>query len=108
MTLNIESMELLAHRGSPSVPTCDENIHWKVAKQALPPSTETILNFYKMLKRSSPTYRGSDENKYPFCRIHKGIQDVAPTDVMKELLTKRTDGWAASNGSFYVKSLPTD
>ncbi|KMZ80362.1 hypothetical protein PVIIG_03266 [Plasmodium vivax India VII] len=88
MTLNIESMELLAHRGSPSVPTCDENIHWKVAKQALPPSTETILNFYKMLKRSSPTYRGSDENKYPFCRIHKGIQDVAPTDVMKELLTK--------------------
>ncbi|SBT71492.1 carbonic anhydrase, putative [Plasmodium malariae] len=72
MMLNIEDMEFLAYHGSSTLPECEENVHWKVAKQALPVSTETILNFYKMLKKNTSNYKGSENDNY---RNLKNVQD---------------------------------
>ena len=64
MMLNIEDMQFLSYQGSSTLPLCDENVSWKVAKQPLPVSTETILNFYYLLKKHTPNYSGSDNDNY--------------------------------------------
>ena len=64
MMLNIEDMQFLSYQGSSTLPLCDENVSWKVAKQPLPVSTETILNLYYLLKKHTPNYSGSDNDNY--------------------------------------------
>ncbi|SOV15976.1 carbonic anhydrase [Plasmodium gaboni] len=64
MMLNIEDMQFLSYEGSSTLPLCNENVSWKVAKQPLPASTETILNFYNLLKKHTPNYSGSDNDNY--------------------------------------------
>ncbi|CRG96450.1 carbonic anhydrase, putative [Plasmodium gallinaceum] len=72
MMLNIENMEFLSYHGSSTLPLCEENVHWKVAKQPLPVSTELILDFYKMLKKHTPNYKGSDNDNY---RVLQNVED---------------------------------
>ncbi|CRH00271.1 carbonic anhydrase, putative [Plasmodium relictum] len=72
MMLNIENMEFLSYHGSSTLPLCEENVHWKVAKQPLPVSTELILDFYKMLKKYTSDYKGSDNDNY---RVLQNVED---------------------------------
>ncbi|CAD2092137.1 carbonic anhydrase, putative [Plasmodium vinckei brucechwatti] len=64
MMLNMKSMEFFAYHGSSTSPDCNENVHWKVAKKSLPISTETMLKFYNMLKKTTPDYNGSDNDNF--------------------------------------------
>ncbi|CDU17879.1 carbonic anhydrase, putative [Plasmodium yoelii] len=64
MMLNMKSMEFFAYHGSSTSPDCNENVHWKVAKKSLPISTETMLKFYNMLKKTTPDYNASDNDNF--------------------------------------------
>ncbi|CXI40810.1 carbonic anhydrase, putative [Plasmodium berghei] len=64
MMLNMKSMEFFAYHGSSTSPGCNENVHWKVAKKSLPISTETMLKFYNMLKKTTPYYNASDNDNF--------------------------------------------
>ncbi|SCM04562.1 carbonic anhydrase, putative [Plasmodium chabaudi adami] len=64
MMLNMKSMEFFAYHGSSTTPDCNENVHWKVAKKSLPISTETMLKFYNMLKKTTPDYNSSDNDNF--------------------------------------------
>lgn len=53
MMLQLTNEEFFAYDGSHTMPGCDENVRWYVARQPLPVATDTMLRFYKMLNPKS-------------------------------------------------------
>ncbi|KAL8424651.1 hypothetical protein Efla_006436 [Eimeria flavescens] len=49
MMLQLTNQEFFAYDGSHTMPGCEENVRWYVARQPLPVATDTMLRFYKML-----------------------------------------------------------
>ncbi|KAL8428809.1 hypothetical protein ACSSS7_006994 [Eimeria intestinalis] len=53
MMLQLTNQEFFAYDGSHTMPGCEENVRWYVARQPLPVATDTMLRFYKMLNPTS-------------------------------------------------------
>ncbi|OEH77016.1 hypothetical protein cyc_01880 [Cyclospora cayetanensis] len=53
MMLQLTNEEFFAYDGSHTMPGCEENVRWYVARQPLPVATDTMLRFYKMLNPKS-------------------------------------------------------
>ncbi|CDJ69652.1 duplicated carbonic anhydrase, putative [Eimeria necatrix] len=53
MMLQLTNQEFFAYDGSQTMPGCEENVRWYVARQPLPVATDTMLRFYKMLNPKS-------------------------------------------------------
>ncbi|PFH35404.1 hypothetical protein BESB_062910 [Besnoitia besnoiti] len=72
MMLQLTNTEFFAYDGSTTMPDCQENVRWYVARQPLPVATETMLRFYKML---NPQRLKSHEERDGNFRILQNVED---------------------------------
>lgn len=72
MMVQLTNTEFFAYDGSTTVPGCQENVRWYVARQPLPVATETMLRFYKML---NPKHLQSRDEKDGNFRMLQNVED---------------------------------